>query len=95
MSREQMLFLLRQDLQRTSPLPGDDLYLPALLDTAAASLNRQGIRDDGSMDYAQAVVGTAAWIYRKRINGEAEPAYLRRLRLDLLLARGREGTHDS
>ena len=42
------------------------------------------------MDYGMAVVGTAAWIYRKRISGEAEPAYLRRLRLDLLLARGRE-----
>lgn len=85
-----MLMLLRQDLQRTSPLPGDENYLTALLGTAEASLSRQGIRDDGSMDYAQAVIGTAAWIYRKRINGESEPAYLRRLRLDLLLARGRE-----
>lgn len=86
-----MLTLLRYDLQRTAELPGDAEYLPSLLETAKASLARQGIQDDGSMDYGQTVVGTAAWIYRKRINGEAEPAYLRRLRLDLLLARGKEG----
>lgn len=87
-----MLILLKRDLQRTGPLPGDDEYLPALIETAQDSLARQGIQDDGSMDYIQTVVGTAAWIYRKRINGEAEPAYLRRLRLDLLLARGRESS---
>ncbi len=92
MDREVMLSLLRLDLQRTAHLPGDEEYLPALLEAAEASLLRQGIRDDGTMDYAQAVIGTAAWIYRKRINGEAEPAYLRRLRLDLLLARGREAS---
>lgn len=54
------------------------------------SLTRQGIVDDGSQDYFQTVVGTAAWMYRKRISGEAEPEYLRRLRKDLLLSRGRE-----
>lgn len=90
MDKETMLALLKLDLQRTADLPGDAEYLPSLLETAQASLTRQGIKDDGSMDYGQTVVGTAAWIYRKRINGEAEPAYLRRLRLDLLLARGRE-----
>lgn len=85
-----MLSMLRCDLQRTGDLPGDADYLPFLLKTARASLTRQGIRDDGTMDYAQTVVGTAAWIYRKRISGEAEPQYLRRLRKDLLLSRGRE-----
>lgn len=89
-----MLLLLQRDLQRTGPLPGDDIYLSSLLDAAEANLTRQGIRNDDSADYVQAVVGTAAWIYRKRINGEAEPAYLRRLRLDLLLARGKETDHD-
>lgn len=87
-----LLSLLKLDLQRTGELPGDAEYLPSLIAAAKASLTRQGIQDDGSQDYAQTVVGTAAWIYRKRITGEAEPAYLRRLRLDLLLARGREGT---
>ncbi len=85
-----LLALLKQDLQRTGDLPGDETYLPFLLEVARASLTRQGIVDDGSQDYFQAVVGTAAWMYRKRISGEAEPEYLRRLRKDLLLSRGRE-----
>ncbi len=90
MSEEELLSLLKQDLQRTGQLPGDPEYLPFLLRAAQANLNRQGIRDDQSMDYYQTLVGTAAWMYRKRISGEAEPAYLRQLRKDLLLARGRE-----
>lgn len=94
MNSELRLALLRNDLQRTGILPGDDIYLPHLLEAAEAWLRRQGIRDDGSMDYVQAVVGTAAWFYRKRISGEAEPACLRALRLDLLLARGKESPHD-
>lgn len=88
MDEEIMLSLLRRDLQRMESLPGDDEYLPSLITAAKASLARQGIHDDNTMDYAQAVIGTAAWIYRKRVNGEAEPEYLRRLRLDLLLTRG-------
>lgn len=87
-----MLAMLKHDLQRTAEIPGDGEYLPSLISAARASLTRQGILDDGSMDYAQTVVGTAAWIYRKRISGESEPQYLRRLRLDLLLTRGREGS---
>ena len=89
MDQAAMLSLLQHDLQRMGELPGDREYLPSLLAAARASLSRQGIQDDGTMDYAQAVIGTAAWIYRKRITGEAEPEYLRRFRLDLLLARGR------
>lgn len=87
-----LLALLKLDLQRTEELPGDGEYLPSLIAAARASLARQGIEDDGSQDYGQAVVGTAAWIYRKRITGEAEPAYVRRLRLDLLLSRRGEGS---
>ena len=89
MDDEAMLALLKLDLQRTGELPGDREYLPSLLAAARANLTRQGIHDDGTQDYAQTVIGTAAWIYRKRITGEAEPAYLRQLRLDLLLDRGR------
>lgn len=85
-----LLPLLKQDLQRTGDIPGDETYLPFLLEASRASLTRQGIVDDGSQDYFQTVVGTAAWMYRKRISGEAEPEYLRRLRKDLLLSRGRE-----
>lgn len=91
MDENTMLALLKLDLQRTGDLPGDPQYLPFLLTAAKANLKREGIQDDGSADYAQAVIGTAAWLYRKRITGETEPAYLRRMRLDLLLDRGREG----
>lgn len=90
MTEETLLALLKLDLQRTGDLPGDETYLPFLLQAARAHLSRQGISDDGSQDYGQTVVGTAAWMYRKRITGEAEPAYLRALRHDLLLDRGRE-----
>lgn len=81
-----MLQLLRQDLQRTGPLPGEDTYLTSLLQAAKASLERQGVCPDGSADYDQAVISTAAWLYRKRINGEAEPQFLRRMRLDLIVS---------
>lgn len=93
MDRDTMIRLLKLDLQRMGELPGDEEYLPSLIDVAMAMLARQGIGQDQSLDYGQTVVGTAAWIYRKRITGEAEPEYLRRLRLDLLLARGRP-SHD-
>lgn len=86
-----LLTLLKLDLQRMGELPGDETYLPVLLKAARASLTRQGIQDDGSDDYGQTVVGTAAWLYRKRITGETEPACLVRLRKDLLLARGTGG----
>lgn len=78
------LELLKFDLQRGGVELGDEVYLMSLLYAAEQSLTRQGIQPCGDYDYIQAVVGTAAWMYRKRINGESEPAYLRRLRLDLL-----------
>lgn len=81
-----MLLLLKQDLQRTGTLPGDNDYLPHLLRAAKAGLERQGVRQDGSDDYDQTVIATAAWMYRKRITGEAEPRFLRRMRLDLIVS---------
>lgn len=78
------LELLKFDLQRGGVELGDEVYLMSLLYAAEQNLTRQGIQPCGDYDYIQAVVGTAAWMYRKRINGESEPAYLRRLRLDLL-----------
>lgn len=86
MSDEDLLMLLRHDLQRTGCLPGEEAYLTLLLKAAKASLERQGILEEDSADWYQTVVSTAAWLYRKRINGEAEPKFLRRMRLDLIVS---------
>lgn len=97
MDETSMLMLLRQDLQRTSPcqLPGEDTYLLHLLQAAKASLERQGARQVDSADWYQAVIATAAWMYRKRITGEAEPRYLRRMRLDLIVSQRARGDNDA
>ena len=97
MDEKSMLMLLRQDLQRTAPcpLPGEDTYLLHLLQAARASLERQGAREEDSGDWYQAVIATAAWMYRKRITGEAEPKYLRRMRLDLIVDRRARGDTDA
>lgn len=94
MDEGSMLMLLRQDLQRTAELPGENTYLTHLLQAAIASLERQGARQEDSEDWYQTVIATAAWMYRKRITGEAEPKYLRRMRLDLIVdRRARGGTN--
>lgn len=79
-----LVLLLRQDLQRTGNIPGEETYLFHLLQASRSSLERQGVRDDDSEDYYQTVVSTAAWLYRKRVSGEDEPRFLRRMRLDLI-----------
>lgn len=87
-----MILLLRQDLQRTAELPGETEYLTQLLQAARASLERQGIYEEDSADWVQTLISTAAWIYRKRVTGEAEPKFLRRMRLDLIVSqRARRG----
>lgn len=75
------LTLMKLDLQRVGELP-DDALLYNYLNAAVTDLARQGIKADSSPDYEALVVGTASWMYRKRITGEAEPKYLRRMRLD-------------
>lgn len=86
LDNESLIVLLRQDLQRTAELPGESAYLSQLLQAAKASLERQGVYEEDSADWVQAVVSTAAWLYRKRINGETEPQFLRRMRLDLIVS---------
>ncbi len=81
-----LLTLLKFDLNRGGAELGDDVYLRSLLRAARDSLARQGIVEDNSDEYMQLAVGTAAWMYRKRINGEAEPNYLRRLRHNLIVS---------
>ena len=91
MDEKSMLLLLRQDLQRTGCLPGEETYLRHLLQAAQASLERQGARQEDGEDWYQTVIATAAWMYRKRITGEAEPQYLRRMRLDLIVSQQARG----
>lgn len=81
-----LLIFLRQDLQRTGSIPGEETYLGHLIQAARSSLERQGVREEDAEDYYQTVVSTAAWLYRKRVTGEAEPKFLRRMRLDLIVS---------
>lgn len=85
------LVLLKQDLQRTGTIHGDDDYLRQLLRAAESSLERQGVRPDGTADYDQLVISTAAWLYRKRVTGESEPQFLRRMRLDCIVSQRIKG----
>lgn len=87
MGDELKLQLLKLDLQRIGEVP-DTPLLENYLAAAASNLLREGVRDDDSADYNALLVGTAAWMYRKRITGEAEPRYLRRMRLDIKYGRG-------
>lgn len=80
------LSMLRADLQRTGSNAVTDEYLTFLLQAANSRLERQGIRDDESGDYEQVLVATAAWLYRKRINGGPEPDFLRQMRRDLIIS---------
>ena len=96
MDDSSLLLLLRQDLQRSVTLPLEDTYLLQLLQAARASLERQGAKDNGAPDWDQAVISTAAWLYRKRITGESEPQFLRRMRLDLIVSgRAQGGQNES
>lgn len=95
MTDTEWLVLLKQDLQRTGTIPGEDEYLTHLLQAAQASLERQGVFQDGSADYDHLVIATAAWIYRKRISGESEPQFLRRMRLDCIISQRMRGDGDA
>ena len=86
MFESQALDILKIDLQRLGTLTGDNTYLLSMIRAAKSNLERQGIVENDEEDYLQLVVGTAAWMYRKRINGESEPIYLKRIRHDLLIS---------
>lgn len=95
MDEQGLLDLLKMDLQRVGVELGDEDYLTGLIRAAKRNLTRQGVGEDGADDYPYLVVGTAAWMYRKRISGEAEPLYLRRMRLDMLISQRRGGGVDA
>ena len=85
-----LLASLKADLNRTGNFPGDDDYLSDLIAGCREWLAAQGVRDDGSANYRLLIVGRAAYIYRKRVTGEAEPHYLRRMLHDWKLSHGME-----
>ena len=95
MGEDELLTLLKIDLQRTGADLGDEDYLRLLLRAAKQHLERQGVRDESGEDCAYLTVGTAAWMYRKRVNGEAEPEFLRRMRHDLIVAQAVGGGSDA
>lgn len=89
------LVLLKLDLQRFGgiDLP-DDMLLQSYINAAVRNLDRENVKNDGSADYVSLVVGTASWIYRKRITGLDEPKYVRRMRLNQKYSR-RGGAKDA
>lgn len=95
MNDTELIKLLKFDLQRIGTNMEDEEYLSGLLQAAKSSLARQGIQAVEAYDYTYLVVGTAAWMYRKRINGEAEPAYLKRMRHDMLFSQKMGGGSDA
>lgn len=96
MTDSELLALLKLDLQRIGATLGDDEYLLKKLNSAKRNLSRQGIREEADADdYDDLVVGTAAWMYRKRVTGEAEPIHLKRMRLDLLFSQKMRGEADA
>lgn len=85
-SDELILASLKADLNRTGNFPGDDDYLSDLISGSREWLAAQGVRDDGSANYRLILVGQAAYIYRKRVTGESQPNYLRRMLNDWKLS---------
>lgn len=87
-SDELALATLKADLNRSGNFPADDSYLLTLLSAARHWLALQGVRDDASPTYLLILAARAAWMYRKRVTGEAEPSFLRRMVYDFKLSRG-------
>lgn len=82
-----VLALLKADLNRTGNFPSDNEYLSALISASRQWLERAGVPDDGGPMYQQILASRAAWIYRKRVTGEAEPQFLRRMIADYKISR--------
>ena len=64
MTAQEKLTILKSDLQLLTA--AHDEYLTQLLEIAEAAINREGIQDDSSADYAGVVISYAAWLFRKR-----------------------------
>lgn len=96
MTDDEMLDLLRTDLQRQGiTIPGEEAFLTEKLQAAKSRLELQGIRPSENYAWYDLVVSTAAWMYRKRINGDPEPRFLREMRHDMLVSQKMRGGSDA
>ena len=83
MTAEERLTLLKHDLQRSSSV--QDTYLSALLEQAEKAMEREGIYDDGTMDYDMAVIDYASFLFRKRNDPNMSMSRFLRYELNNLL----------
>lgn len=72
MTATEKLTMLKMNLELLTATQDD--YLGLLLDAAAAAMARQGIADDGSVDYEVCQIDYAAYLYRKRAANTTEAA---------------------
>lgn len=75
MTAAEKLTALKLDLGITTT--AYDARLSQYLETAAAEMAREGVRDDGTVDLGTITVMYAAWMWRKRDSGEGMPRMLR------------------
>lgn len=64
MTTAERLVLLKQNLQMITD--SNDEFLTHLLAAGEAAMTREGISDDGSVDYNACVIDYAAYLFRKR-----------------------------
>ena len=76
MTQAQRLTMLKYNLQRPNTTANDEL-LAHLLQAGEAAIRREGIQDDGTLDYENCVIDYAAYLFRKRDNDTGMPRHLR------------------
>ena len=64
MTTGERLFLLKGNLQMLTS--ANDGFLQHLLAAGEAAMQREGIKDDGSVEYDACVIDYAAYLFRKR-----------------------------
>lgn len=69
------LSMLKIDLGITTTAYDD--RLTQYLETAEAEMEREGAKDDGTLNFSSLVVMYAAWLWRRRDTGTGMPRMLR------------------
>ena len=76
MEKEYKLMLLKKDMQMTTK--ANDEYLDFLLSKAKELMEREGIREEDTNEYAGIQIDYAAYLFRKRASAQtAMPRFLR------------------